>query len=192
MKKVIIGLVVCTVISLAMPSNAFFSSGVKDVVTEALPREEVLNHQIYLENSLTYSTYRRDTTPMPKTSLGDVLGATVQESMEFNVTGMVFDALRQDPESEMLTPEQANKEYKVGDLIFNRPVSRLEAQRLSNKKLAEMRRADIYARGPQGIGVSVAQIFTAFPAFIVDPLGIALSMGVGRPAVMVVSLPQVR
>lgn len=109
-----------------------------------------------------------------KPDLGDVLGATMEETLIHNPSSALArlapDFSDDTPE---MTPEQANEKYGDIGLEFDEPVSEQRAQQMYDMKLAERRRQIVMEYGPSGIGTQALKFGTAILGSVADPLNIA-------------------
>jgi hypothetical protein len=72
-----------------------------------------------------------------------------------------------------LSAEDAQKQYGVGNLKFDEPVSEARAKEMYDLKLAEMRRNVVLGAGPDGVGATIAKFGASVLASAADPLNIA-------------------
>lgn len=105
--------------------------------------------------------------------LGDALGATWEETMTHNPTNALGRLIDSGDGGEMIDPAAAQEKYGIGDLRFDEPVSEGRAQELYDLKLAEIKRQEVLARGPNGVGAGIAKFSTALLASVADPINIA-------------------
>lgn len=126
------------------------------------------------------------------TSLGQVLGATAEESwirnpgpslmrlmgrgrMDQTVTTEFGEEIPNPVRRDVpiLPPEDANARYGIeGHLRFDRDTPEPVAAELNALKRDELARKDVLARGPDGAGTMAAQLATGFAVSIVDPINI--------------------
>lgn len=126
------------------------------------------------------------------TSLGQVLGATAEESwirnpgpslmrlmgrgrMDETVTTEFGEEIPNPVRREVpiLPPEDANARYGIeGHLRFDRDTPEPVAAELNALKRDELARKDVLARGPDGLGTTAAQLGTGFVVSLADPINI--------------------
>lgn len=83
-----------------------------------------------------------------------------------------LDAIR--PEDlDRITSAEANEKYGYLGLKFDAPVNPRVAEILAEQKQEERIRQDIIARGPQGVGPTIARFGASFAGAAIDPLNIA-------------------
>ena len=126
------------------------------------------------------------------TSLGQVLGATAEESWIRNPGPSLMRLLGRGRMDETVTTEfgeeipnpvrrdvpmlsagDANSRYGIeGHLRFDRDTPEPVAAELNALKRDELARKDVLARGPDGIGTMAAQLATGFAVSLADPINI--------------------
>lgn len=126
------------------------------------------------------------------TSLGQVLGATAEESWIRNPGPSLMRLMgrgRMDPtvttefgeeipnpvrrDVPILPPEDANARYGIeGHLRFDRDTPEPVAAELNALKRDELARKDVLARGPDGAGTMAAQLATGFAVSLADPINV--------------------
>lgn len=133
-------------------------------------------------------------------STGEVLAATWDETWARNPTPSLYRAARRElldvtdslgrafgdvgarlpgaayrgPVVDMLSPEDANREYGIaGHLTFDAEVTETDAAELRDLKRAELRRADTIRRARGGVLEGAATVGLGFIGSALDPLNIA-------------------
>lgn len=129
-----------------------------------------------------------DPTLAPSDLLGTALDIRREQGLlpaeeDFNLVGPGGIIAAEDPEtgmmrdeselSDLVSPEDLNERYGALGLKFDKPTRRRVAEILAEVKRDERRRADIIARGPQGIVATGARFGAALARTAIDPVNVA-------------------
>jgi len=108
-------------------------------------------------------------------STGEGLGAALGEAFQGSFGPLAFRfAQRQTMEQgHMLTAEEANNRYAIGDLKFDDPVSEFAARQMYDTKRDTLRREDIVRRSQLGLA---GRIGASFAGAALDPLNYAAAV----------------
>lgn len=105
-----------------------------------------------------------------KPSLYDVAIAQFKKTMASNTTTILVNTLPKTTKGfELLTPQQANEKYKIGDLEFDKPISENIAKDLYDRKFKELKNKEIIRLGPKGITTEIVKFLAFLCALILDP-----------------------
>lgn len=131
----------------------------------------------YTEGEIGNTLAEAEGTSLIPTTTGEVLSATLQQTIDENPLTRLGREIRRRTEATpiTMTPEEATTEYGVpGRLTFTAPVSRQAARELHDFHRRSAIREDVIARRQEGIGTGgAARFVTGLAASIIDPLNVA-------------------
>jgi hypothetical protein len=110
-----------------------------------------------------------------KPTFGDIASAAFAEGETTNITPSLMNLLPKTDKSKVLTPEEANKKYQIGNLKFNDPIGENTAKELYDKQFAQLRRQEIMRMGPQGFAGGAVKFGAGLASTFTDPVGLVAS-----------------